>query len=115
MNNLLTDTTHEQCEARRRQHQDEEHQACPAHQRFYAAIAKAAQTDEPQLLGRDFEGRNIYIEPPYEVESGFARSPSYSDSAYKYNLLMQGLYGNPNARSIRPTQLYSRPLGYGYG
>ena len=41
--------------------------------------------------------------------------PSYSDSAYKYNPLMQDLCGNPNARSIRPTQPYSRPLGYGYG
>ena len=39
--------------------------------------------------------------------------PSYSDSAYKYNPLMQDLCGNPNARSIRPTQPYSRPLGYG--
>ena len=115
MKNVLTDTTHGQRKARRWQREDEKHRACAAHQRFHAAMAKAEQTNEPQLLGKDFERGDIYIEPPYEVESGFARSPSYSDSAYKYNPLMQGLCGNPNARSIRPTQPYSRPLGYGYG
>ena len=72
MKNVLTDTTHGQRKARRRQREDEKHRACAAHQRFHAAMAKAEQTNEPQLLGKDFERGDIYIEPPYEVESGFA-------------------------------------------
>ena len=78
-------------------------------------MARAAQTGEPQLLGRDSEGRDVYIEPPYGAGCGPAGGPTYGDRAYGYNPFMQGPYGYPNASFIRPTQPYSRPLGYGCG
>lgn len=115
MKDALTNTTHEQREARRRQRDEEERRAYEVHQRFRTAMTKAAQTGEPQLLGRDSEDREVYIEPPYGPGNGFAGDRMYGGRAYGYNPFAQGLYGYPDARFLRPTQPYSRPLGYGYG
>jgi hypothetical protein len=115
MKDALTNTTHEQREARRRMREEEERRAYEVHQRFRAAMAKAAQTGEPQLLGRDSDGRDVYIEPPYEGGSRLAGAQMYGSRAYCYNPFIQGPYGYPNARFTRPTQPYSRPLGSGYG
>lgn len=110
----LTNTTHEEREARRRRREEEERRAYQVHQRFRAAMAKAAQTGEPQLLGTDSEGKEVWIEPPNTSGVGYGGYGMYGGRGYGLNPF-QGPYGYPNSMYMRPTQPYSRPLGYGYG
>lgn len=108
----LTNSTHEEREAKRRQREEEERRAYEQHQKFRAAMSTAAQTGVPQFLGKDREGKDVYIEPPYGAGGGYG---GYNQGAYGYNPYTQGPYANPNARFVRPPDPYSRPYGYGYG
>jgi len=72
-------------------------------------MSKAAETGVPQLLGKDKDGKDVYIEPPG------ANYPGYGAQAYGYNPYSQGPYANPNATFVRPPDPYQRPYGYGYG
>jgi hypothetical protein len=66
------------------------------------------ETGQPQLLGKDRQGRDLYIEPP--------RGPYAPQGAYGYNPYGgRGMYQNPNVRIVRPAGPYGRPYGYGYG
>jgi hypothetical protein len=107
MKDKLTSTTHEEREAHRKQRAEQERQAYLAHLRARQAMARALQTGQPQLLGKDRQGRDVYIEPP--------TGPRAPMGAYGYNPYQQGIYGNPNVRYMRPVQPYGRPYGYGYG
>lgn len=108
----ITNSTHEEREAKRRQREEEERRAYEQHQQFRMAMSKAAQTGVPQFLGKDREGKEVYIEPPYGAGGGYG---GYGQGAYGYNPYSQGPYANPNARFIRPQDPYNRPYGYGYG
>lgn len=107
MKDKLTSTTHEEREQHRIQRSEQERRAYIAHMKARQAMIRALETGQPQLLGQDRQGRDIYIEPP----SG-PRAPM---GAYGYNPYSQGIYGNPNARFMRPAGPYRRPYGYGYG
>ena len=65
------------------------------------------ETGEPQLLGKDKDGKEVYIEPPNGM--------GMPQGARGYNPYTQGPYANPNATFIRPDNEYSRPYGRGYG
>ena len=107
MKDKITGSTHEQREAQRRQREEEERQAYERHQMLRRAMIKAADTGEPQLVGKDKNGKDIYIEPP--------QGGNVPGDAYGYNPYRQGPYGNPNATYVRPSYGYSRPYGGGYG
>jgi len=108
----ITGSTHEEREAKRRQRAEEEQRYYEQHQKYRMAMSKAAQTGVPQFLGKDRDGKDVYIEPPYGPGGG---SGGYSQGAYGYNPYSQGPYSNPNARFVRPPDPYNRPYGYGYG
>jgi hypothetical protein len=108
----ITGSTHEEREATRRQREEEERRYYEQHQRFRLAMSKAAQTGVPQFLGKDGNGKDVFIEPPYGPGG---RYDGYSQGAYGYNPYSQGPYANPNARFVRPPNPYNRPYGYGYG
>ena len=108
----LTNSTHEEREAKRKQREEEERRLYEQHQRFRQAMSKAEQTGEPQFIGKDREGKDVYIEPPYGPGGGYG---GYGQSSYGYNPYSQGPYAHPNARYIRPQDPYARPYGYGYG
>ena len=103
----LTNSTHEQREESRRQRMEEERQAFEQHQAFRRAMSRAYETGQPQLVGRDANGKEIYVEPP-----GGARG--HPGGARYYNPHTPGPYSNPNAVFVRPQGPYSRP-GYGGG
>lgn len=103
----VTDSTHQERERQRLERAKQEQQAYERHLAFRQAFAKAMETGQPQLIGKDKNGKDIYIEPP--------NGPTAPGNAYGYNPYAQGPYGNPNARFIRPEMPYSRPYGYGYG
>jgi hypothetical protein len=102
----VTGTTHTEREKQRVHRAEQERQAYLAHLRARQALMKAMQTGEPQLLGKDRQGRDVYITPP----NGFAPR-----GAYGYNPYAQGPFGSPGVRYMRPAAPYGRPYGYGYG
>lgn len=103
----VTGTTHGEREARRAQEAAGEERAYRLHLAFRDAMNRAIQTGEPQFLGKDRDGKEIFIEPP--------NGPRAPPGAVGYNPYAQGPYANPNARFIRPDYPYSRPYGGGYG
>lgn len=122
----VTSSTHEEREQARQQRAREEQQAYESHLAARRAMTRAIQTGEPQLLGKDRQGRDVYVEPPTGPGAGY-----YGNNGYGYSPYSQGPYANPNARYLRPnckssysqprtsadmiTDGYGRPYGYGYG
>lgn len=110
----LTHSTHEQRVAERQRREEEEARLYEQHQHIRTQMALAASTGVPQLIGKDRDGKDVYIEPP-GGPGGFGGG-GYGDRGYGYNPYTEGPYSNPNARFIKPPQPYARPYGYGgYG
>lgn len=107
MKDKVTNSTHEQREAHRRQRAEEERIAYERHQVIRRAMSMAMQTGQPQPIGKGKDGREIYIEPP----NGVIMPPG----AQGYNPYVNGPYANPNAMFVRPRNPYARPYGGGYG
>jgi hypothetical protein len=145
MKDKITGTTHEEREAERARRAEEERKQYAAHQAYRQAMARAIETRQPQLIGKDRDGHDVYIEPPpanYQGGGygGGGYNRGYGGGAYGYNPYgpqgayaepqgayaePQGAYAepqapspaysNPNARFVRPNYPYQRPYGYGYG
>lgn len=81
-----------------------------AHQKFRQCVYQAQVTGQPQWFARDPQGRDVYVEPPQAMYSGYTRP-----GAIGYNPYSSGPYSNPNTRFIRPQAPYGRPYGSGYG
>ena len=104
----LTGSTHEEREVQRQQRAQQEAAIYERHRQLRQAMLQAAQTGQPQWLGKDPRtGQDVYIEPP--------NGPQLPPGALGYNPYAQGPYANPNARFIRPDYPYGRPYGGGYG
>lgn len=110
MKDKLTSTTHVEREQTRRQREEKERRIYEQHQMYRRAMSKAAQTGEPQCIGKDKSGRDVYIEPPMGMGGR-----GYAGNGYGYNPYSQGGYAPPNSRYIRPQGPYRRPYGGGYG
>jgi hypothetical protein len=105
----ITGQTHEERERSRAQRAEQERQAYAQHMRMRQAMVRAMETGQPQIIGKDRQGRDVYIEPPH---GGFAPRGAYG--AYNpYGGV--GFPGQNNMRYMRPAQPYGRPYGYGYG
>ncbi|KAF1979705.1 hypothetical protein BU23DRAFT_548903 [Bimuria novae-zelandiae CBS 107.79] len=111
MKDKLTDSTHEQRQQQRAQREEAERKAYAAHMKARQAMIRAMQTGEPQLLGKDRQGRDVYIQPP----GGYGHSNVFGSNVYGYNPYAQGPFARPNAMYMRPSGPYGRPYGYGYG
>ncbi|KXT15506.1 hypothetical protein AC579_3411 [Pseudocercospora musae] len=110
----VTGTTHEEREKMREQRAEQERQAYEMHMRVRQAMQRAAQTGQPQHIGKDRDGKDIYIQPPQPMGYGGGYGGGYGypyGGAYGGN----GIYTTPNARYITPQQPYGRPYGGGYG
>ncbi|KAK5173205.1 uncharacterized protein LTR77_003327 [Saxophila tyrrhenica] len=109
----LTGTTHEQREQSRQQRAEYEQKLYERHLQLRHAMAEAARTGQPQLMGKDRDGKDIYIEPP-RYRGGYGGG-GYGYSPYGGMGGGGGIYDTPNARYIRPANPYGRPMGRGYG
>ncbi|TVY41882.1 hypothetical protein LOCC1_G008007 [Lachnellula occidentalis] len=109
MKDKLTSSTHEERQRDRARREEAEARAYAQHRAFRVAMSKAAQTGEPQLLGKDKNGKDVYVEPPGPGPYG------YGGGGYGFNPYAQGMYGRPNAGYARPGYGYGRPYGGGYG
>jgi hypothetical protein len=103
----MTGQTHEEREQARARRAEQERQAYLQHVRTRQALLRAMETGQPQLLGKDRQGRDVYIEPPH--------GPYAPRGAYGYNPYGGRQFGNPGVRYMRPAGPYGRPYGYGYG
>lgn len=109
----ITGSSHEEREAERKRRAEEEQRLYESHLRVRAAMDKAAQTGERQLVGKDKNGKEVYVNPPqygngagygYEYGPSIGGGYAYSSPYSPY----QSSYGRP----IGP---YGRPYGGGYG
>ena len=107
MKDKMTNTTHEQREIQRIRRAEEEQRIYERHQHLRQAMSQAAQTGEPQLVGKDKDGKDVFIEPPNAM--------NMPPGAYGHQPYSRGPYANPNATFLRPSYPYSRPYGRGYG
>jgi len=71
-------------------------------------MQQAQITGQPQYFAKDRDGKNIYIEPPGGAGYGYG---GYGAQGYGVNPYSGGVYGDPNARFIRPGYPYNRPYG----
>jgi hypothetical protein len=108
MKDKVTGSTHAERVAQRKHREEEEQRTYERHRMLRQAMQRAVETGQPQHVGKDKNGKDIYIEPP-EGAQGLPQG------AYGYNPYTQGPYANPNATFIRPQYQYSRPYGGGYG
>ena len=102
----LTHTTHNEREQHRQMREQEQRNVYDQNLRMRQAFARATETGEPQYIGKDQTGRDVYLEPPYGPTSNGAQG----NSPYT-----QGPYANPNARFLKPAGPYNRPRGSGTG
>ncbi|GAB7344682.1 hypothetical protein MBLNU457_3163t1 [Dothideomycetes sp. NU457] len=103
MKDKITHSTHEEREAERRRRAEEERRIYEQHMVYRRAMVRAMETGQPQFIGKDHQGKDVYVEPP--------RGGGYGG----YGGYPGGMYAAPNARYIRPQNPYARPYGYGYG
>lgn len=101
----LTNTTHAEREAKRAAQRQAEQRAYQQHQAIRQALITATRTGQPQLVGRDKQGREIFAQPPPPGAYGYGATLGYGpyqtfDGPY-------GAYG-PYSRPMGP---YSRPYG----
>lgn len=106
----LTGMTHEQREEERRKRAEQERKLYEQHQKFRSAMAEAQRTGQPQFVGKDKNGKDVYVEPPAPPSDPYG----YGNGGYGVNPYRGGIYSTPDARYIRPPNPYSRPVGYGY-
>lgn len=127
----MTGMSHEERVQERKRRAEEEERLYQQHLKIRQAMAKAVETGQPQLIGKDKQGKDIYIEPPSTggyggglgggypgvVGGGLGGGygGGYGGGGYGYDPYGTGIYSTPNARYIRPSNPYNRPYGYGYG
>lgn len=109
MKDKLTASTHEQRQAERRHREEQERRAYQQHMKMRQAMIRALETGQPQFLGKDQQGRDVYLEPQARPRG------AYANGGYGYSPFGQGMYASPSARYMRPMGPYGRPYGYGYG
>lgn len=108
MKDKITGSTHEEREAQRARRAEEERRLYAQHLQIRQAMAKAMQTGEPQLVGKDRQGKDVYVEPPQY------RGGAYG-GGYGYNPYgMGGMYARPGMYRS-PMMPYGRPYGGGFG
>lgn len=110
--NKMTGTTHEQREAERRKRAQAEKEAYQRHLAIRKAMLKAVQTGQPQLIGKDKDGKEVYVQPPAQYDDGYRGGLG---GRSMFNPYSAGMYSAPSSRYARPTGPYRRPGGYGYG
>ena len=114
MKDKLTGTTHEQREEQRRRRYEAEQKAMDKHLQLRAAVRQATITGQPVFLGKDTQGKDVYVQPP-------GRNPPPGFGGYNYPSNGRDPFGStgmvetPTARFIRPSMPYGRPMGGAYG
>lgn len=120
----VTSSTHQEREAQRKKRAEEEQRAYQRHLELRKAMQRAVETGQPQLIGKDREGRDCYLTPPQGAQSQQqnVRMINPFGPPMGGGMMGGGMYGRPMMGGGyggygygRPTYGYARPYGYGYG
>ncbi|KAK1775163.1 hypothetical protein QBC45DRAFT_423023 [Copromyces sp. CBS 386.78] len=115
LKDALTGTTHSERVEARAAREKAEREALQQHLLLRRAMQKAMETSRPQLLGKDDNGVDLYLEPPGCVFPGVVGvkplTPWLSEVLYERDRT------NGNVRQPGPPGRYLRPEGsmYGFG
>ncbi|EGO60118.1 hypothetical protein NEUTE1DRAFT_119376 [Neurospora tetrasperma FGSC 2508] len=115
LKDALTGTTHSERVEARAARDRAEREALRQHLLVRRAMAKAMETSRPQLLGKDDNGVDLYLEPPGQMYPGVVAvkplTPWLSEVFYERDRR------SGNARLPGPLGRYLRPEGsmYGFG
>lgn len=122
----VTGTTHEDRQKQRAAREAEEQRMYEQHMRVRKAMTKALQTGEPQPIGKNEKGEELYISPPKGGQNpyagGYGGGMGMGGFGNPYNPYASGMYASPGMYA-RPGYAYGRPMygrpmyggGYGYG
>lgn len=116
----VTGTTHEERQRQRAAREAEEQRMYEQHMRIRKAMAKALQTGEPQPIGKDKDGKELYISPPKQgyggnpYAGGIGGGMGMGGYGNAYNPYASGMYASPGMYA-RPGYAYGRPMYGGYG
>lgn len=113
--NKMTGTTHEEREKQRQKRAQAEKEAYQRHLAIRKAMIKAVETGEPQLIGKDRDGKEVYVQPPPQYGSSSYGGGGALGGRSMFNPYSSGIYSAPSSRYARPAGPYGRPRGYGYG
>ena len=118
MKDKLTGSTHEERQQERQRREQRERELYQRHLAIRQAMSKALETGQPQLIGRDKDGQDVWLEPPQY--SGSSQYPGgYGYNPYRGGFGGPGVYGGsafaPPGMYRRPMMAYGRPYGRGYG
>ena len=114
----VTGSTKEERARERAQRAEEERRYYEAHMKFRQALRQSQITGQPQPMGKDAQGHDIYLLPP---QNGYGGGyGGYSSGIGGRYIQPSPVYNDPNARFISPPGQtypgYGRPYGYGgYG
>lgn len=97
----MTGTSHEQRQQQRDMQLVEDQKAYQLHLKIRRAMVEAAKTGKPQYIGKDSDGKEVYVDPLEQPDGSPGGSQIHADSA--------------TVRYIRPRQPYNRPNGIGFG
>jgi hypothetical protein len=104
----LTNTTHDERAARRREEAEQEEEAIRSYKLFREGLKAATKTGKPHLLGVDDDGRELYLQPPGAHYPHVARenrlSPYVTEVIYQKGGGPQ--VGKPGARFVRADGMY---------
>jgi hypothetical protein len=127
MKDRITGSTHQEREQKRREREAEEQEAYRRHMHIRNQMRKAAETGQPQLLGKDSEGKEVYIEPPYDgygggMGGGYGYNPYGGGYGGGMGGMGMGMGGESfgvsdrgGKRYLTPSMPYARPYGGGFG
>jgi hypothetical protein len=125
MKDKLTGSTHEERQQERARRDQKEREMYQRHLAIRQAMTKAMQTGEPQLIGRDRDGKDVWLEPPQYSGSrsypgGYGYNPYRGMGGGLGGPMGGGMYGGggmfaPPGMYSRPGMAYGRPYGRGYG
>ncbi|KAJ4350901.1 hypothetical protein N0V85_009668, partial [Neurospora sp. IMI 360204] len=109
LKDALTGTTHSERVEARAAREKAEREALQQHLLLRRAMQKAMETSRPQLLGKDDNGVDLYLEPPGHMFPGVAGvkplTPWLSEVVYERDRT------NGNVRQPGPPGRYLRPEG----
>ncbi|CCC14445.1 unnamed protein product [Sordaria macrospora k-hell] len=113
----LTGTTHNERVEARAAREKAEREALQQHLLLRRAMQKAMETSRPQLLGKDDNGVDLYLEPPGHMFPGVAGvkplTPWLSEVYYERDRTNGGVrQPGPPGRYLRPE---GSMYGFGYG
>ena len=105
MKDKLTGTTAEEREYQRRRRDEAERQAYESHMRLRTAVSEAQRTGQPQYIGKDSVGKDVFVQPAGVNPPGFGMYNGRDPFG------VTGTYETPTAKYIRPAAPYGRPGG----